>query len=614
MRSLALSLLGSLALAACGGDGGGGGDAGPSVDAAPPPTDAPVVPAFRNPVDLPDAELAPQALALIEASCEDSGCHDITRQRLRYWRGLADQSLAGCLTDLTASAPEKSREMLDCTRLASKRFAPKSLGVIASGGNLAWFEFQFQRAYGADAAEELAAFRDEAAMPRGERTPFSQAQFDIVMEWFLRGEGLPLIDDLLPEDPAPTTCEGSVSAEVGRHVAAMATTGWSAVNRDEGLLMHGCAGAGDPKGCLTSYPAAATTAFGASWQTIAGATLRVLRDNDYPSAYWTRSSADGRFIGHGRDAGRGQPGAAVIDLAPAGGEVIPVQALYDPGFFPDNSGFMFQGSASGGAKVCLHSVLTSATGTITLREPGCGDARSVGLYQHVGRALGGGDYWTVDGQFQSDDQGKQVGRADNVDPSVQAGSEADLQLTALVNTGTSFVEGANVDIPVRFEADAVMAPSAKLVVTRFGGANDKQLGFVLRRMDVTGTAQDFTAELPEIARYCYQGGKPAFSLDERWLVVHHYLTDADAVDLGFTGPTDPAFASYRRDGGANLYLIDLVSGTRTRITRVGPGQFALFPHFRSDGWIYFVVRDPGAAGGHREYMVASDAALVLGGD
>jgi hypothetical protein len=263
MRSLALSLLGSLALAACGG-GGGGGDAGPSVDAAPPPPDAPVVPAFRNPVDLPDAELAPQALALIEASCDDSGCHDITRQRLRYWRGLADQSLAGCLTDLTASAPEKAREMLDCTRLASKRFAPKSLGVIASGGNLAWFEFQFQRAYGADAAEELAAFRDEAAMPRGDRAPFSQAQFDIVMEWFLRGEGLPLIDDLLPEDPAPTTCEGSVSAEVGRHVAAMATTGWSAVNRDEGLLMHGCAGAGDPKACLTSYPAAAATAFSAS--------------------------------------------------------------------------------------------------------------------------------------------------------------------------------------------------------------------------------------------------------------------------------------------------------------------------------------------------------------
>jgi hypothetical protein len=133
---------------------------------------------------------------------------------------------------------------------------------------------------------------------------------------------------------------------------------------------------------------------------------------------------------------------------------------------------------------------------------------------------------------------------------------------------------------------------------------------------VSGPPDDFTAALPEIARYCYRGGKPGFSLDERWLVVHHYLTNsnADAIDLGFTGTSDPGFAEYATKGGANVYLIDLVSGTRTRITRVGPGQFALFPHFRSDGWIYFMVRDPGARTGHHEYVVASDAALVLGGD
>jgi hypothetical protein len=613
MRSLVTcSLLCTLALAACGG-GGGGDDSSP--DAAPPPPDAPVVPAFRNPVALPEAELAPQALALLKTGCEASGCHDLTRQRLRYWRGLADQAFATCLTDLEASSPEKAKEMLDCTRLASQRFAPKNLGVIASAGRLAWFEFQFQRAYGSAAAEELAAFIDEAAMPRGSHTPLTQPEFDIVMEWFLRGEGLPLVDDLLPADPAPTVCEGSVSAEVSRHVTAMATTGWSAVNRDAGILMHGCAGKDDPKDCLTDYPAASATTFGASWQTIQGATLRVLRDNDYPSAYWTRSSADGRFVGHGRD--EGPTGAAVIDLAADGGKVISVQASYDPGFFPDNSGFMFQPTSNGGARVCLHSVLTAATTSITLREQGCGLAESVGLYQHVGRALGGGDYWTVDGQFESDDAGKSLGPRDNADPTVGAGRAADVRLTALLNTGTGFVERATRDgIPVPFEADAVMSPSAKLLVTRFGDNEAQQLGFVLRRVDVSGPPDDFTAALPEIARYCYRGGKPAFSLDERWLVVHHYLTNsnADAIDLGFTGTSDPGFAEYASKGGANVYLIDLVSGTRTRITRVGPGQFALFPHFRSDGWIYFMVRDPDARTGHHEYVVASDAALVLGGD
>jgi hypothetical protein len=41
-----------------------------------------------------------------------------------------------------------------------------------------------------------------------------------------------------------------------------------------------------------------------------------------------------------------------------------------------------------------------------------------------------------------------------------------------------------------------------------------------------------------------------------------------------------------------------------------PGQYALFPHFRSDGWIYFMVR---TFGGETEYVVASDAALLLEG-
>jgi hypothetical protein len=41
---------------------------------------------------------------------------------------------------------------------------------------------------------------------------------------------------------------------------------------------------------------------------------------------------------------------------------------------------------------------------------------------------------------------------------------------------------------------------------------------------------------------------------------------------------------------------------------MNPGQYALFPHFRSDGWIYFVVR---TVDSQDEVIVASDAALVL---
>ena len=85
------------------------------------------------------------------------------------------------------------------------------------------------------------------------------------------------------------------------------------------------------------------------------------------------------------------------------------------------------------------------------------------------------------------------------------------------------------------------------------------------------------------------------------------VTDADAEELGFSGPEDPAFADYRERGASNLMLVDLRSGAATRITGMPPGQYALFPHFRSDGWIYFVVRTLDGA----EYFVASDAALTL---
>ena len=30
---------------------------------------------------------------------------------------------------------------------------------------------------------------------------------------------------------------------------------------------------------------------------------------------------------------------------------------------------------------------------------------------------------------------------------------------------------------------------------------------------------------------------------------------------------------------------------------MNPGQYALYPHFRSDGWLYFLVRDINAGGG-----------------
>ena len=74
------------------------------------------------------------------------------------------------------------------------------------------------------------------------------------------------------------------------------------------------------------------------------------------------------------------------------------------------------------------------------------------------------------------------------------------------------------------------------------------------------------------------------------------------------GAADAGFSAYRTSGAANIFVLDLLTGVSRRITRMEPGQYALFPHYRSDGWIYFTVRD--SLSSTREYVVASDATLV----
>jgi hypothetical protein len=565
------------------------------------------VPPFRNPVATPDLELARQALQLLgapaagatEVYCND--CHGLTRQTIRHWRALSDTALSSCLTDLAVSSDASAATMVECFRNGAV-YDTTRVGVFATAAELAWFRYVFQHGAGAGWEAEYAAFLERAGMPPADsgHPPMTQEQFDVVAEWFIRG--VPELEAVLPEDPAPTTCTPGISADVTAHVARMATEGWHQRNEDASLLMHGCPpGATSPTECFASATRAVDTTYGATWDVVPSTSLRVLFTTDYRSAYWTRSSADGRFVSHGA-AARTNAGR-FIDLQE--GRVIPAAGLYDPSFFPDNSGFVFHGSR---AYVCEQSVLTGGIATLTFTEPQCSSNRSVGLYEHVGASLMGGDYWAVHGAFVSDDGGHD---ATLDDPMTDFGSDSRTRLTLLANTGSGFSVVGTSSVLTPFEGDAVLSPSAELVVNRIAGPGGRQLGYVLRRVEVSTVGGATTVEAPEVARYCFNGGKPNFSFDERWMVIHHYLSGADAVELGFAGPDDPAFAAYRAQGASNVYLVDLTTGARTRLTNMQPGQYAHSPHFRSDGWIYFMVRTVGVTGS--EHVVASDALFALGG-
>lgn len=534
----------------------------------------PQPPVFRNAVALADDELASRSLQILDAC---NGCHGITRQRVRYWRALSDTATSRCLTDLTLTTDDAARTTIACLRsmpaVPESDFATTKLGIYATAAHLPWFQYAFERAYGDDAPGHLATFQQHVQMPPGGGPALlSQSDFDVLAEWFVRG--VPRLDETLPVDPPPSTCTAGISSAVGAHVATMKQSGWRAVNRTNVLSMHGCGAVTDPRDCLATAPLAAEQPYGAGWLVPGHGTIRILHDATYATTYWTRSSADGRFVAHGVDA---IAGSHVIDLQRD--VIVPIAADFDPYFFPDNSGFAFLGA---NRNVCAISVLTSNPASVSMTETGCTRILSLEQYEHLGRVLGGGDFFSLDGQFVTDDGGK---TPTTVDPLASFTSSSHASFTPMIFDGTSFDEKPAVAVQTPFEGDFVMSPSAKLALTRVAGPDDAQLGYVLREVVATPSGASYAIAAPEIARYCVSGGKPAFSFDERWIVFHHYESD----------------------GSANLYLMELTTGTPVRITNMSAGQYALYPHFRSDGWIYAQVRDANA--GH-EYTIASDAALV----
>ena len=601
-------------LMACGGGGGGGNDApifndGPVVIDGPGATvdagiDAGIdaVPAgpplLRYPVTLTDAELASQAAALLgeggSKNCDR--CHAISRDRLRSWGTLSNAAVTRCLGDTMPTTQPAAQTIVDCFRDVpaepTSAWHPQALGVYATAAYLPWFEYVFTTAYPTTGAAELAAFQDQVAMPRSDTGRLTQGEFDVVAEWFARG--LPQLDAVIPADPPVTTCQTNITPDVASHVTAMATQGWRAGNLEAGILMHGC-GAASGRACLTGYNESAVNPWSMGWTaTMPDTVLRLLYEYDYSSSYWTRSSADGRFVSHGgaRTASSTYR-STIIDLAWS--REVPAAALYDPGFFPDNSGFALQG---GSAKFCEQSLLLGLPTMVSFTEPQCRTTNAVGLYQHLGAARGG-DYWTVDGQFTNDNGGHNVTSSD---PSSGFGSTASIDLVPLVHTGSQFVPQAAIRKMLPREGDVVLSPTAKLLVSRVNGS------FVLRKVVATPSGGSYLIDVPEIARYCLRGGKPGLSFDDRWMTYHHYVEAGDWAELGYASADDPGFVALRASGAANIYLVDLRIGTRMRVTTMNPGQYALYPYFRSDGWIYFIVRDNNRG---VENIVASDAALAL---
>jgi hypothetical protein len=584
------------------GCGGGGVNPDGNSDVADAPLapdggpDASVtLPVLRNPVTMPDDDLAQEALRRLGAPIAGAdnrcqSCHAITNAHVRSW-GVQSDGAYPCLTGVDLTSQASALQAIACLEAQSQWgiLEARGLGIWSTAGRLAWFDRLFDVAYGND-SPQYAEFVQLVAMPPSAAAGFDQGELDVVAEWFVRG--LPQLDTYLPA-VGPGNCTPSIAPEVAIRVNALATTGWRAVNQGASLSMYGCAGASTPLDCMSNQPRAIDRTYSNTWEVAPGQLRLVAELPGYSSSFWTRSSADGRFVAHG--GGDGAGGSTIIDLIDD--HHIGVDAAYDPAFFPDNSGFVFQGA---GRNTCAQSILLGGVTQISMAtDPRCA-SMGIGLYQHLGRAVGG-DYFAISGNFVTDNGG--IGE----DPSAYFSASEFAAVLPMIFNGTTYVQHTPTTISIPFEGDAVISPSTKMMVTRKGDIGGNMTSFVLHALDAVPNGSTYDITIPEIATYCMSGGKPGFSYDERWLVFHHVASptsDADAMDLGFVDHLDPGYQPYATQGTSNIYLVDLLTGGKERITKMKPGQFAYFPHFRSDGWIYFIERDFA-----RETVVASDAAL-----
>jgi hypothetical protein len=493
-------------------------------------------------------------------------------------RGKANSSRVDLKVEYTTKGSDQASpmEVVTCLKKdpseAISPFAPEKLGTFTTGAHLGWFADLFRGAYpvGDDGntrntwVVEFTKFKQLMTMPKGNHPKLSQAEYSTLVEWFMRG--LPLLSNYVQDGGQPTTCSPSITTDMTSHISSMATQGWKAVNQSRGMNMYNVSGA----------PRAGSKPYGSGWEVGGAGTIKILREFGNATSYWMRSSPDGRFVGNG---GVTDAGAVVTDLQR--GVDIPAHASYDPGFFPDNSGFIIQ---SGG--FCSNNLLVSNPTEITFEEAQCTAAGSVGLYQHLASGLGGGDHFVINSQFTSDPAGS---GSDN--PTADFVADAEIQITPMAFDGTKYTQKSQVTVTSPFKGDSVLSPSSRLVISRLAGPGGTQLGFAIDRITLTPSGTTYDISLDEIATYCVApASKPSISFDEKWAVYHRYEGDK-----------------------ANLYLLNLTNGTETKITNMSAGQQAVFPHFRSDGLIYFLVKKTsgGLASGVEEAAAVTDAATVL---
>lgn len=578
--------------------------------------------------DLTDMELATKALLVMGTSlngvpntdgvCTQCHNHDANNQGTFIRWAASYRSAMAILQDETKSKEERINLLRTDPNDSKSHFDTQKLGILTAGAHLglgpnvlpdrhpntyAQNKMLAELFAGRDA--EYEQFRNDTLMPMSvQYDRLSPGQYEAVLTWMQKG--LPELKTLISDEGRPTSCVEDFS-KLKDHATKVRPRSWATINKEARIKMFACSPDAAPVDCFKQqvggkpvFPDVETIDVGAKWTKRFG-TVRVAQDlGELRTSFWSRTSSDGRFFAVG-----GRP-SLIIDLAaaldPAGAHVrqIKVSAPFDPDFFPGNQAFMYQSTGVGGAAICAQSLLERADVTeVTFNEPECSKLERTALYQTVAQAQG-------DNAFSDIFVINNANAADNpastgaYDKNPNAGPQASAEIAVAVSLGTEsgYKTTQKASIPLPFHGDTMASRSLSLLGSRISG-KDAPLGYAITRVTSVQTADGYQFSGNDVGRICMPGNKANFSFDERFLVTHHYLTRED-----FT--SDDAFAPYKAAGGSEILLADFVTGKKITVLRTAPGQYALFPHFRSDGWIMFEVRDSIAK---KTMIMAADAAI-----
>lgn len=538
-----------------------------------------------------------------------SSCHAMnSAQTMRRWADNYYRVQQFCLEDQALSAKERLYCLANQPLDQELKIRASQLGFWSAGLHLSPLDKVMQDALGEEGARTLQEeLRKTTAMPLRAPTLLSEADFNSVRDWV--DSGMPYLSELLSPYQGPTQCESMLTPGMVDHLKQMKNWGWKKRNEDRGMLMFACGT--DQKTCFRQqrngqdiFPDVSTQPDFASWKADPGSEFRILTELSQDTDYWIRSSADGRFIAYG-----GSP-SGVVDLQslllePGTLRNISVDAFYDPAFFPDDSAFVFQGY---GTAICSTSLLKNPmTTAIDFTEDACtaGNDVRTPLYQAVGASLDGADYLAATGDFHSDDgSGNDPFRLNDV--------RSKLLLQPLEFDGTKWSRRAAQSFETPWEKDWGLAPSNQLLLSRLEGRVDNQLkhiGYQLYQLSKdTSNANVIRYNKEFVGRLCFDGLKVGFSFDDRFIASYGYIKPDQYALLGYSSPDDPEFQSRLNAGTANVFLFDLWTQKLHVVTHMGPGQYALFPHFRSDGWMYFMIYDQNT--GTRRFVAANNAVLL----